>query len=342
MRILVIVPSLPSAGGAEKVAWGLSKTLAINNEIHILTLGHEQSSKIIDNVCIHYLPIVRHVLRYYLTLGKIKVKRIEEEVNPDVIHAHMTSILAYILRKSKSKTVLTLHHSEIERYNLSPFQKFKYNLFDQKLAKDFDVVTTVSGHMQKYFEEYFKRKIVLIPNGVDINNFKPIKGIERDEKTILYVGRLVKSKGVEKIFELAKQMPDYKFILVGDGPLINLFSLPNVEFVGKKNSEELPFFYNKAKYSFFPSSIENFPLVGLEAMACGSIVIAQADGFREYIENGKDGFILPQSDIINIVDKLISLEIRKDLYKIRTNAIKKVKRYNWNVIAKKYLKVYQS
>ena len=56
-------------------------------------------------------------------------------------------------------------------------------------------------------------------------------------------------------------------------PLKNKINLPNVEFIGIKDSQEISRYYNKVRFAIFPSKYENFPLVGLEAMACGAIVI---------------------------------------------------------------------
>jgi glycosyltransferase involved in cell wall biosynthesis len=340
MKILVITPSLPPSGGAESVAWELSQTLARDNEIHLLTFGRKECNEKIDNLNVCFLPKVKHNLRHYLTFGRRKIKKIEVQIRPDIIHAHMPTVFAHVLRRSSAHTMLTLHNSEFERYPLSVFESFIY----KKTIMDFDTVTTVSNHMRKYFEEYFNRQIELIPNGVKTNNFKPVNGIKREDKTILYVGRLVKTKGVEKIFALARHLPEYKFKLVGDGPLINTVNLSNLEFVGLKDSRELPLFYNKAKYCLFPSKYENFPLVGLEAMACGAIVVAYAVGFREYIEDKKDGFLLTESEIdsvASLANKIIDLDNRKDLETIRVNAIKKAEGYDWSVITKQYLRFYQ-
>ena len=66
----------------------------------------------------------------------------------------------------------------------------------------------------------------------------------------------------------------------------------NISFLGEKNADELPFYYSKSTFCIFPSQFENCPLVGLEAMACGAIVIASATGFEEYIDNKIDGYII--------------------------------------------------
>lgn len=339
MRILILTPSLPPAGGAEQVAWELAKKLAELNEVHLLTFDDKEYILKKDNVIIHSLKHTNQTFKYYLTFGHKKVKRIVNEIQPDVINAHMNSVLVYILRNSNFRTVLTLHNSEFFHYNKTFLKKLKHNLFYKQAAKKVDVVTTTSTHMQKYFEEHYQRKIDIFPNGVDINIFKPIESIQRDKKMILHIGRLIKNKRVEIIFELAKKLPDYKFIIIGSGELKDHISLPNLEFKGKVSKDELVRYYNKAYYSIFPSVIENFPLVGIEAMACGSIVIASKKGFSEYIRNSEDGYTIDHPNTEGIINIIMNSD---DKSFISQNAIVKAKSYSWTKICDHYLNIYQT
>ena len=338
MKILIIVPLLPPAGGAEQVAWKLAKELAKSNETHLLTFSDKEHTIEKKNVMIHFLPKTKHVLRYYSTFGKKKVRTIVDKIRPDVINAHGDSILAYTLKKSKFKTVLTLHNSEFFHYNKTVFDKIRHNLFYKRPVRKYDLVTTTSKQMQKYFARYFQRKIHLIPNGVDINIFKPIGNIKRENKMILHIGRLIKNKRVKIIFELAKSLPDYKFIIIGNGELKNYVTLPNLKFKGRVSIDELVSYYNKANYSIFPSMIENFPLVGLEAMACGSIVISSTTGFSEYIDDKVNGFTFNKPDIENIMNVIKKPYSRN---KIRNSAIVKAKTFSWQEIIPKYISLYR-
>ena len=75
--------------------------------------------------------------------------------------------------------------------------------------------------------------------------------------------------------------------------MYNAINNPNVSFEGEKSSHELDFYYNTNMFTLLPGSEENFPLVGLEAMSCGSIVISHINGFSNYIEDGTDGILFP-------------------------------------------------
>ena len=341
MKILIITSSLPPSGGAEKVAWDLALSLKNNNEVHVITFGSEDTIKNIEGITVYFLKQRSHGLWYYLTIGRKRILNITNQIKPDIINAHMHSVVAFILRFYPEKKVLTLHNSQYEHYNKTFIQKFKHNIFTRKTIEKYDVVTTVSKHMQNYFINMFNREIVHIANGINREIF--VNENKQRGKIILYVGRLVDFKGVRILFEMAKIKKEYKFIFIGDGPLKNIINLPNVEFVGIKDSQEISRYYNKARFAIFPSKYENFPLVGLEAMACGAIVIAnEINGFQEYIVNKENGFLVKKMSIKNIIDNFERISQRKDLELIKTNAVNTSNEYSLNKISNLYMNLFNN
>jgi glycosyltransferase involved in cell wall biosynthesis len=341
MKILIISSDLPPAGGAEKVAWDLAKSLAKSNKVFIITFGKENSFKRIDNVDVYFFKNVNHNLWYYMTLGRGHILKIVNKINPDVINSHMHNIITFVLRFNKAKKILTLHNSKYEFYNKSKAQKLKHTLITHKSLKKYKI-TTVSKHMQKYFLSYLNKNVTHIPNGINLEQFYFKSEIKKEIKKILYVGRLVEFKGVKSIFEASKKLKNYKFQFIGSGPLMNYYESDNIEFLGKKNSSELIDFYNQSFISIFPSKYENFPLVGLEAMACGSIVLANDIlGFREYIKNGENGFLadITSSDII--FEKITEIANLENLELIKQNAFKTVEQLDISKVTEMYLKKYK-
>lgn len=340
MRMLIITSSLPPAGGAEKVAWDFAISLKNNNNVHVITFGREDTIKNIEGISVYFLKQRSHGLWYYLTFGRKRILNILEEIKPDVINAHMHSIVAFVLRFYPARKILTLHNSRYEHYNKTFIQKIKHYIFTKRTVAKYDVVTTVSKHMQKYFIKEFKTDILHIPNGVDVNIFYPDINIKRQEKQILYVGRLVEFKGVIILFELAKQLTDYSFVFVGDGPLYKQVDLPNIFFVGRKESKEIAKYYNKTTFAIFPSQYENFPLVGLESMACGAIVIANNNlGYNEYIVNNKDGILVEIGNSDGLA-KLVRGINQNTIDKIRNNAYETVRYYSLKNIINQYEKLF--
>ena len=181
-----------------------------------------------------------------------------------------------------------------------------------------------------------------MPNGINTNIFKQ-SNIERDNYTILYVGRIIESKNVRFLFEMAEIMPEYNFIFIGEGKLKNSIKNHNISFLGEKNADELPFYYSKSTFCIFPSQFENCPLVGLEAMACGAIVIASATGFEEYIDNKIDGYIIKDLEPEKI--KRLIYDLSSNIPQnesVREKAIKKASKYNWSSILTQYNDYFKS
>ena len=91
-----------------------------------------------------------------------------------------------------------------------------------------------------------------------------------------------------------------------------------------------------------PSYYESFGITGLEAIACQRAVIATPLGFSEYIENGKDGIIIPAKDEGALKNAIVDLMTNeKKRKKLEKNARKKALKYSWDKVAKKYLEIYK-
>ena len=113
---------------------------------------------------------------------------------------------------------------------------------------------------------------------------------------ILYYGRITIEKGIKSLIEAMKLLPDVKLKVAGTGPLLDQLTqekLPNVEFVGFKNGQELYTLVSHASFVVVPSECEdNNPLTIIEAYSFGKPVIGSAiGGIPEIIEEGKTGFL---------------------------------------------------
>ena len=342
MKILIITSSLPPSGGAEQLAWELALSLAKNHSVSVITFADTESVRKINNVEVFSLKNVKHNLWYYMTFGRLKILKLINLINPDVVNSHMHNIITFVLRFYDAKKILTLHNSKFEFYNYNIIQKFKFNLINLKSLNRYEI-TTVSIHMQDYFTRKFNKNIFQIPNGINSKVFYFDNKIKVVKKSILYVGRLVDFKGVKNILEASKKLYDFHFTFIGAGPLLNSIQSNNVTFLGQKKSSELPYFYNSAFISIFASEYENYPLVGLEAMACGSVVLAnKIKGFQEYIENESNGFLadLTTSDLI--VESIRKISAYKNINNIKENAFETVAKLDLNNIAEMYVKLYES
>lgn len=271
-----------------------------------------------------------------------KLDSIVKKEKPDLINLILewSFLMSSNLIKNKVPIVISLHGEETKKY-ITKSNKMA-NFYLEKHFKNSSKIISVGNHQIKNLPSQYKNKIVVIPNGVDSNIFKPIKSIKQKKNVILFAGRFIDIKGIKEILSVAKQLPRYEFWFAGQGPLANLINLPNTKNLGFKSTEELIRLYNQATICIAPSHRESFGLVGLEAMSCQRAVIATPLGFSEYIENGKDGIIIPAKNEKALKDAIVKLMTNEKLRKrLEKNARKKALKYSWDKVAKQYLKVFK-
>lgn len=152
---------------------------------------------------------------------------------------------------------------------------------------------------------------------IDTNFFIKKKKISERERIIGYIGNLEKAKGIRELIEaisIINKIPDkheIKFIIGGVGKLENLVRIfssenNNVKFMGFVPAENMPEFYNNIKLLVLPSHSEGLPNVILEAMACGTPVLATAvGGIPDIIEDEETGFIMENNSPKIIAENIL-------------------------------------
>lgn len=208
-----------------------------------------------------------------------------------------------------------------------------------------------------------KKKIVVIPNGVDTKKFAEAKkgklreklGIKTQDKVILYLGRVAPEKSIGFVIKAFKKVsdkiPDSYLIIAGDGSQkkelekltedLNLTG--RVVFLGLVDFKDVPSLYKEADIFAFASQTETQGMVVLEAMASGLPVLAVKDRvFEEVIENGKDGLLVKkdQNEFASMLENLLLDEkLRKEISK---NALQKAQKFSLEEIAEKFDTLYKS
>jgi D-inositol-3-phosphate glycosyltransferase len=219
-------------------------------------------------------------------------------------------------------------------------------------------------------------KIMIIPPGVDVGRFYPIPSDEAKEyigvppcgRMLLFVGRIEPLKGLDVLIEaisimqqneVLKENPFCLAIIGGDAEesaehenfeisrikaLSEKYGLSDmVTFLGKKNQDSLPYYYSAAEAVVVPSQYESFGMVALEAMACGTPVVAsQIGGLAYLVQDGVTGFTVPVDDPLELADKLTSIIQDPNLRdRMGKQAVKVAQDYAWEKIASKLLVVYE-
>ena len=199
-------------------------------------------------------------------------------------------------------------------------------------------------------------RLVIIPNGVDLEKFmirdrissRKKLNLPENGKIILFVGSLVPVKGVESLLRAFALLPESetgeyrKLYIVGAGYLdsdleklsVDLGIKSNTEFVGPVLHSKLSDWMNAADCLCLPSLSEGHPNVMMEAMACGTPVVASAVGSIPDFVNDSTGYLTTPMDHSDISSKLREcLSIDYDRKKIRDA----VKNYSWRDCAKNYI-----
>ena len=174
----------------------------------------------------------------------------------------------------------------------------------------------IENHRELYrhfdIPDSFFKKICHIPNAIrlpEINIFPKSK----TEFTVLYVGRSTPDKRVHLVAEIARTLHEMqgavKFEIAGDvAPVIHSSQFPYIHFYGNINDEkQLNAFYEKAHVLILTSSAEGFPMVLMEAMARGCVILSTAVGdIPLYVKNGENGFLFSHtSDEESIVKEAV-------------------------------------
>jgi D-inositol-3-phosphate glycosyltransferase len=216
-------------------------------------------------------------------------------------------------------------------------------------------------------------KVTVIPPGVDTSHFYPIPadearqfiGLASDARMILFVGRIEPLKGVATLIQavaclrLKNLKEPVHLAVIGGDPEAGADDISEemsrlqklcddltvgkmVVFLGKRGQDTLPYYYSAAEVVVMPSYYESFGMVALEAMACGTPVIAsQVGGLAFLVQDGVTGYTVPTEDHIALCERLTSLLGDETLRrKMGSNAVKNAQNYIWEKIVRQIVWVY--
>lgn len=160
-------------------------------------------------------------------------------------------------------------------------------------------------------------KIFVKPN---YSNFEcDVIPFSKRKNQIIYVGRLYSPKGLEYLLEAWKYVDKYELLVIGDGPLriwcdnfINNNNLDNVKMLGSIPNVELPKYIAESKAQILPTQwYEGFPMVLVEAFACGTPVLGSSIGnVNDIIQENINGLHFIQNnpkDIARVVNNIFDM-----------------------------------
>lgn len=300
----------------------------------------------------------------------------------DLIHSHywMSGVAALELKAAWQAPVVHMFHTlglMKQRVARSPSEvEGDYRLKGEKdvlrLADRIVAATPAELAQLQWLYQADTRKIVIIPPGVDISRFYPIPpdeakeviGVPPCESMLLYVGRIEPLKGIDVLIEalavLQAENTTVCLVVIGGDPE-NGEQAPNEEmerlqsmcrqaglkdlvtFLGKRSQDSLPYYYSAAEAVVVPSHYESFGMVALEAMACGTPVVAsQVGGLAFLVQDGVTGYTVlvddPQALAHRLSDLLQDHELRS---RLGAQALVVAHQYAWENIAARMIQLYR-
>lgn len=261
----------------------------------------------------------------------------KEDLDYDILHINTVWPDSFKMinqaRDNHKKIVYHAHSTEEDFKNSFMFSNTVSGIYKKWLINLYtkgDYIVTPTPYSKRLLESYgIVTPIKAVSNGVDLEQFNPTDeqielfnrqyNIKKEDKLIISVGWLFERKGFDTFVEVARKLPDYKFMWFGDVKLSRptkkikdlLEDLPNNLFLpGYVSGDVIKGAYGRCNLFFFPSREETEGIVVLEALACKcNVLLRDIPVFSDWLEDkvncykGKD-----TDDFIGIIKKIVSGE----------------------------------
>ena len=290
----------------------------------------------------------------------IKIRQICEEFKPDIVQSYtvVPNLICPFLKifyKLKIFSMITgmgyifSSGNKLLLFVSTLLYKISFNYSDH-------IIFTNKSNLN-YFKKHNIIKnhaFTMIPaSGVKLSKYKKIKkSSNKKEFNILFVGRLIKSKGVFDLISIFKKLKikNKKLLIIGkedrfspEGVNINKLIKGNKNISHIKESNKLEKYYNNADIFLFPSYSEGMPTVVMEAFACGLPCFTYAvPGCDDIIINNRTGYKCKLYDVDTMVNGIENLyKNKKKLKIISRNCLLYSKKFDRKKIVSKIINLYE-
>jgi glycosyltransferase involved in cell wall biosynthesis len=281
---------------------------------------------------------------------------------------------SYVLPVFARSPTLLIHHGSYEGYAeaaqvFSWWRRLKYRVSYPISARRATLVTTVSDYSRNDMARFYGipvERIRVIPNGVDCRLFRPVQDqatltawrrrvLGEDVPFLLYVGKPTRRRNVPQLLEAfawlrAHEQIPHKLLLIGTAlpgtsfeSTIQALGLgPHVVSVPHASHEEVAMAYNASTMLIYPSSYEGFGMPVLEAMACGTPVIALDNtAFPEFA--GGVARLLPDAEVATLargIADLLADDRRRG--QMALDGPRRAALYDWTIVTERYVDLLRS
>ena len=286
-----------------------------------------------------------------------RVKQLCAREEFDIVHVHepfMPLLPFQFLRYSRATNIATFHAAREGGSRLYAYSKYIIRPWWGRIHGRI----AVSGAALRLVGKQFAGRYRIIPNGVECEFFangRPIPEFTDGKRNIVFLGRLEKRKGLPFLLEafalVKRDFPDTRLVVAGDGGLRSVCELyvernrlADVIFTGYVADEARPDYYKTADIYCAPNTGgESMGLVLLEALSAGApIVASRIDGFRDVLQEGREGFMVPPRDSEALAMALKRLLADQSLRKkMGGQAQKTAQRYDWESVSARIIDYYR-
>jgi alpha-1,3-mannosyltransferase len=363
MKILQVVRQyLPSTGGMETYVSSLCRELS--------AAGHDADVATLD-----YLFNKNERLPAYQRLDSIDVIRLPSAGNPryflaprllkllpryDLVHVHgvdfFVDLLGSLREVHGKPVVLSTHGGFFHTPWLPAFKLAYFHTITRLALKGVDRVIASSPKDEQLFLRVTD-KVTLVNNGVDYGVFADVEK-KPEEDRLIFIGRVSRNKGVDRLLEalaaLRRVRPQATLVVVGPdweglasrycAEAVNLGLEDAVSFTGELPREQMLAELAKAKLFVSASEYEAFGISLVEAMASGTVPVAnRIPAFEGIITDGRDGFLTDFSQPDVAAERLQrALEMRDEqLLEMGARARDTASGYDWKHVAGEIVEVYK-
>ncbi len=353
-------------GGGQVNVLSLAKNIDKEKfDVHIAAMGGGKFESAVRKLDIPFFSI--EMPKFLRTKYLKNVQAVYDKEKYDIIHSHggVAGFYGRLMKKHNPQiksvhTIHGIHYVNIDRFftrNISKtIEQYLVQFTDKTICVSrSDFITAVDI---KITDEI---KTVVIPNGIDLNKFKPQEknrkllsdlGLDDGSFVIGNISRFDIQKNqkliIQTAYYLVKKYPEMRFVLVGSGKylkrMIEYTRIAELDkyiiFAGER--ENLPDFYSVFDLFVFPSFWEGMPYVLLEAMASKlPIICSSLPGLNEVITNNYSALTIDPNDMDELFRKITELYLNKDLAdSLAINAGIEVQKYDEKKLIKDYEKVY--
>ena len=271
-----------------------------------------------------------------------EIKKIAEDVKPDIIHLHSSKAGALgriAFNGKKVPLFYTPHGYSFLMQDQGGLKRAIYKVVETACAKR--NCTTISCSEGEHLETLkLTQRAVYVNNGINTEELdKLLNQIELIDHpfTVFTLGRICYQKNPELFNKIALAMPEAKFLWIGDGEMRNTLTAPNIEITGWAEREKALKLSMNADVFVLTSLWEGLPISLLEAMYMKKLcVVNDVIGNHDVIHNGVNGFVCKNIDEFK---KAIGTASTEQFIDAAFEDIEK--QYNTVVMAQKYAKIYR-